>query len=198
MSEVKLNDSLLLGKGNERLCYLHPDDPTKIIKIAHKHQNGRNQNKLEEIYARYLEKKGVSFDHITRCYGSVDVDGEKGVVFERVVNSDGSASRTFTDMVKQHRISLEEAQALLDDLRNYLVDNTILFVDVSLDNIMCREEEDGSYSLIIVDGLGARRPGFKFWLYRHVPLYAAYKVKTQWAKVANNFAKLIDQLETAR
>lgn len=190
MNRVKLDDSLLLGKGNERLCYLHPDDPSKIIKVAHKHHMARNQNKLEAVYAAYLEKKGASFDHITHCYGSVDVDGEEGVVFDRVINSDGSASRTFTDVVRERLIPLEEATALLEDLRSYLVANTILFVDVSLDNIMCRQEEDGSYSLIIVDGLGARRPGFKFWLYRHLPLYAKYKVRNQWEKVMRNFERL--------
>ncbi|WP_345975127.1 YrbL family protein [Sulfurimonas sp. HSL3-7] len=194
MSTLRLNESLLLGKGNERLCYVHPDDPSKIIKVPYKQLNARDQNRLEELYAAYLERKGVSFEHITRCYGSVDVEGKKGLVFDRVINSDGSVSRTFSDIIRQQVITPEQAKVLLDDLQAYLVENNILFVDVSLDNIMCRHEEDGSYRLIIVDGLGARRPGFKFWLYRHFPPYAAYKVKHQWPKVMRNFEKLLKEL----
>ncbi len=194
MNALKLNDSLLLGKGNERLCYIHPIDPTKIIKVAHKHHMARNQNKLEELYGRYLEKKGVSFAHITHYYGRVDVEGKTGHVFDRVIDSDGSDSKTFSEIVRQRLITPEQAKELLEDLRVYLVENTILFIDVSLDNIMCRHEEDGSYRLIIVDGLGARRPGFKFWLYRHLPLYAAYKVKRQWPKVMRNLEKLLKEV----
>ncbi len=194
MSTLKLNDSLLLGKGNERLCYVHPDDPSKIIKVPYRHRNARSQNRLEALYLAYLEKKGASFAHIARCYGSVDVEGEKGLVFERVIDSDGSRSMTFSDIVRQKIITPEQAEELLDELHGYLVENNILFVDVSLDNIMCRREEDGSYRLIIVDGLGARRPGFKFWLYRHLPPYAAYKVKRQWPKVMRNFQKLLKGL----
>lgn len=194
MSTLKLNDSLLLGKGNERLCYVHPDDPSKIIKVPYRNRNARSQNRLEALYYAYLEKKGASFAHITRCYGSVDVEGEKGLIFDRVINSDGSRSMTFNDIVRQKIITPEQAEELLDDLKGYLVANNILFVDVSLDNIMCRREEDGSYRLVIVDGLGGRRPGFKFWLYRHFPSYAAYKVKRQWPKVMRNFQKLLKGL----
>ncbi len=194
MSLLTVNDTLLLGKGNERLCYLHPDDDSKIIKIAYKHHNVRNQNKIEEIYYTYLEKKGISFGHLTHYHGTVDVEGKKGLVFDRVIDSDGSRSLTFSNIVKQKIITIEQAQVLLNDLRVYLSENKILFVDVSLNNIMCRLENDGSYRLIIVDGLGARRLGFKFWLYRHFTPYATYKVASQWKKVIKNFEHLCEEL----
>ncbi len=177
MTAMTLDDTLILGKGNLRLCYLHPDDSSKVIKVAYKDQNVRNQNEVEEIYYKYLEKKGVSFSHLTRCYGTINVNGKKGLVFDRVIDSDGSMTLTFSEAVAMKVITSEYARTLLDDLKEYLSKNSILFVDVNLDNIMCRHEENGSYTLIIIDGLGARRPGFKFWLYRHFPPYTAYKVK---------------------
>lgn len=193
MKSFKRDDLVLLGKGNERLCYLHPDDPTKIIKVAYKEENARNQNMIEELYHAHMQEKGVSDEHLTHCYGTVDVEGKKGLVFDRVVNSDGSSSLTFADAVKKRVLSPDDALKLLEDLQGYLVVNNILFVDVSLDNIMCQEQEDGTFWLRIVDGLGARRPGFKFLLYRHFPRYTAYKVKSQWKKVMHNFERLLKE-----
>ena len=189
MKNITLDESLFLGKGNERLCYIHPEDNTRIIKVPYKEKNSRNQNELEYIYYKYLEKKGVSFEHIAKCYDRVSVGDKKGLVFDRVLDFDGSSSCTLSSLLQTRDIPLKYAKKLLDGLGEYLKENTILFVDVSLDNVMCQKQIDRSYKLIIVDGLGARRTGWKFWLYRHVPVYAKYKVRSQWKKVIQNFIK---------
>jgi hypothetical protein len=186
---LKLEDSLLIGKGNERLCYIHPEDDTKVIKVAYKEGKIRDQNRLEYIYNQHLEKRGVNFAHLSKCYGWVNVGQKEGLVFERVLNFDNTPALTLSKAIEEKRISIEYAQELLEELRQYLEENVILFIDVALDNIMCQKQADGSCRLIIIDGLGARRPGLKFWLYRHIRLYAKYKVKSQWQKVLVNFNK---------
>ena len=190
MRRDALSDSLFIGKGNERLCYIHPEDATKVIKIAHKHQNARNQNAIEAIYNDYLEKRGIDFSHLTRCYGWIDIGETQGLVFDRVINSDGSKLFSLSQSITEHILDLDYHKKLLKDLENYLQDNCIIFADVSLDNVMCAKQKDGSYKLIIVDGLGARRLGLKFWLYRHVMIYTKYKLKHQWKKVMQNFNNL--------
>jgi len=190
MRRDALSDSLFIGKGNERLCYIHPEDATKVIKIAHKHQNARNQNAIEAIYNDYLEKRGIDFSHLTRCYGWIDIGETQGLVFGRVINSDGSKLFSLSQSITEHILDLDYHKKLLKDLENYLQDNCIIFADVSLDNVMCAKQKDGSYKLIIVDGLGARRLGLKFWLYRHVMIYTKYKLKHQWKKVMQNFNNL--------
>lgn len=180
-----LNEELLIAKGNERLCYIHPEDSRKVIKLTHK-ENGRQQNKLEYIYYNYLQKRAVSFQHIAECYGWETIENKRGLLFERVLNYDGSASITLSKAIEEKLLTKEYLEQLLEELRLYLEENTILFVDVGLDNIMCKELKKGVYSLVIIDGLGARRPGFKFWVYRHFLAYAKYKVKSQWPKVQSN------------
>lgn len=183
----------MIGRGNERLCYIDPEDQTKVIKVRYKEGKTRDQNRLEYLYSQYLEKRGVSFAHICRCYGWVDIENnKKGLVFDRVLNFDKTPAITLSRALKEAYISYEYAQALLEDLRQYLESNVILFVDVSLDNIMCQKQEDGSYRLIIIDGLGARRPGLKFWFYRHITPYAKYKVRSQWIKLWKNFKKALN------
>ncbi len=188
MKKHMLDNSLLLGKGNERLCYIHPADETKVIKITYK--NIRNQSMIEYIYYEYLEKRGVDFSHITHCYGWIDIDDTKGLVFDRVSNSDGSKIFSLSQSIKENILNLNHHKKLLKELENYLLKNYIIFADVSLENILCVKQEDGDYKLVIIDGLGSRHLGIKFWLYRHVIFYTKYKLKHQWKKVMQNFIQL--------
>ena len=52
-----LDDKLLLAEGGQRLCYLHPTDSTKIIKILPQRVASDNQNELESVYLGYLLKE---------------------------------------------------------------------------------------------------------------------------------------------
>lgn len=188
MKTLKIDESLLLGKGHERLCYIHPEDATKVIKIGHK--KTRNQNELEATYYEYLARTNADLSHIAKCYGYISANNSKGLVFDRVMNSDLTQPMTFDTAIKVKVISIEYAKSLLEDLRNYLEKNCIIFADIGLGNILCPKQENGEYKLVIVDGLGARRPGFKLWLYTHIPLYARYKIKSQSKKIVNKFDQL--------
>ena len=181
-----LDDTLLLAKGNERWCYIHPDDDSKVIKITHKVKDGRSQNLLEAAYYRCLQEKGTPLTHLADCYGWIEIAGQKGLVFERIRDYDGNTALTLNQIIRGKLLSLEKIKSLLDDLIDYLEENKIVFVDSSFDNIICQRLKDGSYRLVIIDGLGGRRLGWKFWLYCHLPVYLNYKVKRQGKKVLRN------------
>ncbi len=184
----QLDEALLLGRGNERLCYRHPGDANKVIKVTHRVH--RNQNAIDVLYYAHLDKRGADFSHLTRCYGWVEIEGVKGVMFDRVANEDGSALFTLSDAIVKKLLPAETITNILETLRDYLQRERILFADVSLDNILCQKLHNGSYKGIIVDGLGSRRLTLKFWLLRHLPFYAAYQVRHQWKKVMENVKKL--------
>lgn len=154
MSLTTLNDKMIVGVGNARICYLYPEDNKKVIKVENNNKFSRHQNQLEEIYYKYLEKRKVSFEHITRCYGWADFGDKRGLIFDRVFNVDGSEVLSLADVIKEQKITLSTIEQLLEELRLYLEKNIIVFVDVSLNNIMCQKIDDSRHKLVIIDVLG--------------------------------------------
>ncbi|RXK07186.1 YrbL family protein [Halarcobacter bivalviorum] len=187
---ITLTKSLLIAKGGERDCYLHPEDNTKVIKIVHKTEEHNNQNELEYSYMKYIKKrKDLDLSQITDCYGYVSTNLGKGLVFDRVLDFDGTASKSFRYYLANKIIPLDEQELLITELKNYLEENLILFVDTSLTNIFCPKISKDSYKLIIVDGLGAKRTGIKFTLYKISKAYTKYKIKRQWDKFMKMYEK---------
>lgn len=193
---IFLDDSLLIAKGGERDCYLHPHDNTKVIKTLHKKDEHNNQNELEYSYMKYITKrKNINLSQVTDCYGYVNTNLGKGLVFDRVLDFDGTPSKSFRYLVAYNLISREEQENLLEDLNNYLEKNKILFHDNSMTNIFYKKLSENKSTLVIVDGLGAKRLGFKFWLYMNIPLYRNYKIKKQWHKLMFLYNKDITRID---
>jgi len=191
---ITLNDSLLLGKGGERACYAHPNDLNKVIKIVFCKESHNEQNKLEQIYYNDLHKHNKNLSHIVDCHGSVQTNLGEGLVFDRVLDYDGTPSKSFRFYLAQKLIDLNTQKELIDELKNYLFKNSILFVDTSLTNIFAQKISQNNYKLIIIDGLGAKRVGFKFWLLRHCPLYRKYKIYKQWRKFMSMYERDIKRV----
>ena len=73
-----------------------------------------------------------------------------------------------------------EAKRLLDELYEYLHRHSIIFADVGINNLVCQRRPQG-WHLVIIDGLGARRLGWKFNLYRKLPVLSRAKLRRQWS-----------------
>ncbi|MFW2454249.1 YrbL family protein, partial [Aliarcobacter butzleri] len=80
----------------------------------------------------------------------------KGLIFDRVMNYDDTPSKSFRYLIANKIITFHEQEILLNQLKNYLEKNQILFADNSLTNILCKEIRKNEYELIIIDGLGAK------------------------------------------
>ena len=68
---------------------------------------------------------------------------------------------------------------MLSELYAYLYRHAIIFADVGLNNLVCHKQNN-NWHLTIIDGLGARRMGLKFFLYRKIHLLARMKLQRQW------------------
>lgn len=194
-----LTESLLIAKGGERDCYIHPNDESKVIKIVHKKEEHNNQNKLEYLYMNYLKKrKNIDLSQITNCYGYVNTNLGEGLVFDRVLDNDGTPSKSFRYYLANKLIPLDEQKELIAELKEYLEKNLILFVDTSLTNIFCPKISENRYKLVIVDGLGAKRTGIKFTLYKISKIYTKYKIKRQWDKFMKMYEKDVLRAELGK
>ncbi len=174
-----LHSALPLGEGNERICYLHPDDKYKIIKVTKQASNGRNQNQIEKIYLQELQQRKVPLQFIPSVYSWMNTSKGKGLVFDRIMNDDESPLLSLAECLQRKLICWSDANQLLSELYEYLHRYSIIFADVGLNNLVCYKQNN-TWQLAIIDGLGARRLGLKFYIYRKFHLLARIKLKRQW------------------
>ena len=194
-TSINLQKEDIIAKGGERTCYIHPYDNTKLIKVVHIKGKHNQQNLLEHIYMSYLKKKEKDLNQVAQYYGQINSNLGSGLVYERIIDYDNQPSKSFRYYIANKLISQETQKKLVEELRLYLEINSILFVDTSMTNIFCKKIDEKNYKLIIVDGLGAKRMGTKFWFYRNFQLYTKYKIKRQWDKFMQMYNKDIKRVQ---
>lgn len=192
---IELNDELLLSKGSERSCYLYPGDNSKIIKIGPDEGKHRNQNKLDYHYYSYLVSAKKDLHYVTECFGFVETSLGRGLVFKRALNYDETASHSLKYMMFHKKIAADVQRELLNNLLSYLQDQQIVFGDICCGNIFCKELSSGKYEFIIVDGLGARRFNYKYWMYLKIGIYRRYKIMKQAKKMRNELERQLKKAE---
>lgn len=191
MDFIKLKEEDYLGKGRERVCYVHPEDSSKVIKVVYKASENLNQNQLEYEYLNFLEKKRVSFLHLSKCFGSLQTNLGEGYVFERIRDFNGKTSKSFKYMVINGILNPNTEIELLNELKKYLLENSIIFVDIALSNIFCQEISKHNYKLIITDGIGGKRIGLKSKLYLYSKIFTMYKVRKQLVRMDKRYKKVV-------
>lgn len=200
MSEViELTPKFLLGSGNERICYVHPNNARRCIKIYHskeeifKHTRVmRQQNEMEAFYFKRLMSRNVPFVHLPKFYGWVETTQGKGLEFERVVNEDGTQSKTLVDLLEDNAISREYAQSILEQLGDYLRKYSISICDTSPDHIFIKQTESGDIP-IIIDGVGSRYNNWKLYLLSYLPFFARRKTEPLWQSLTEKILHRFNQ-----
>ena len=88
-----LNLTELIGSGNERDCFIHPDNPKYCVKVTKPGVVGRRQNEIDMAYFEVLKRRNISSPHIPACHGWVETNRGKGIVVERICRPDLSPLR---------------------------------------------------------------------------------------------------------
>ncbi|MDQ1339641.1 MAG: hypothetical protein QG567_794 [Campylobacterota bacterium] len=189
---INLSEDMLIARGYKRLCYQFPNSPEKIIKIDRKENKKANDNLIESIYYKYLNKKGANFSHIAKCYGWVETSKGKGLVFEKITDFNGLASSTLEHIIINKILTKLEIDELIKELKHYLEKNQILFADIGLGNILCQKTDKKNYKLIIIDGLGSAKYDFRFKLRMSFDFYNRYKIITQWKRFMKKYQERFD------
>lgn len=194
-NSVDLSQAQILGKGHERTCYIDPRDEHKCIKVSRYKAGDRQQNRIEYSYLQSLRKRGVQIDFIPECHGWLETSAGRGLVFDRISDSEGQPARALDAALNNGEIDQEKANALLTELYSYLYDNAIVFADISPDNLLLGVTDEGAHRLYIIDGLGARRYGFKLWLQSRFLWLARRKLNKQWLVLQKKLQELDSQQE---
>lgn len=156
---IQLDDTLYVGKGINRVCYRHPSDPGKCLKID-KRKHGGPTEKEAHYYKKLARIRPLmEYTFIPRFYGFVDTDLGRGGVFD-LIQDEGTSdvSQTFRHYINHGQVTAENPiwiAAHSTFLQN-LYEEAIIIRDFNASNICARKMLDGSYQLIAIDGIGHR------------------------------------------
>lgn len=188
MPEISVNHELTLGsnpiaRGRERTCFLHPQDPAKIIKVSTGTETTQSTREIK--FFEDLEKIGFSdYSHLPRYYGTVKTNLGQGLVLDLIRDRDAAISRSLEWHI-DHGMSIAEAEKHLERLQRYLLDNLIIFNhDLCCANLLLQKNSDDSAQLVIIDGLGdvVSIP----WLNRF-PSHVRSKISRRWSRFMERF-----------
>lgn len=167
-----------IGKGKERSCYVHPEDPTKAIKISH--AKIRTQSKREIKFYRKLEKRGHrSNRHIPKFYGLCDTSIGKGILVDLIRDYDGQISKPLNWYLAEG-YPIEDFESSLDDLIESFLQNLVIFNhDMTVGNLLFQKISMSRGRLVAIDGLGDVVA--IDWL-DVFPALVRRKIKRRWAR----------------
>ncbi len=179
---IYLNSKLKLGRGTTRTCYLHPEQEELCIKIMH-HHSKLKINDLEYKFYKKLEQKQISHKHLPKCYGFVETNLGKGLVYERVKSDYAEFAENLDEVVKQKLLPKNKVISLLKDLENYCLNNIICMCDRGLRNIIISKGK-----LYYIDGIITNKKG-KSFLYTGLTFYSRRKTR----KTIRTMLNLVEQ-----
>ncbi len=146
-----LEEKHIIGQGKDRICYIHPDDSDKCVKII-KVNRSHKQSIREHSYYKFMERKNKDMRFLSKFYGKVNTNLGFGLVFELCRDSDIKISNSIGYYFENNLY--EESLSIIDNLkklRKNLTKNTIVFTDFNSNNILYKTE---TKTIMVIDGIG--------------------------------------------
>ncbi len=167
-----------IGRGRERACYVHPDDPMRAIKIPG--DASSPQSRREIAFYRKLERRGVDYSaYIPRFHGLCETNLGTGIVVDLVRDYDGQVSRALNQYLAAG-YPLMEFEPYLEELRATFLRDLIIFNhDLTIGALLFRKTSLSRGRLVAIDGLGDTVA--LDWLDR-IPYLVRRKIDRRWRR----------------
>jgi hypothetical protein len=167
-----------IGKGRERACYVHPEDPRRAIKIPF--GSDTEQTRRDIKFYRRLEKRGLKqVRHVPVYYGWAETNLGEGLVVDLIRNYDGEISAPLNWYLAQG-VPIEEFDPYLEELKESFLQDLIIFNhDMTIGNLLVQKSSAGSAQLIAIDGLGDTVA--IDWL-DNIPWLVRRKIRRRWKR----------------
>jgi|SRR5690554_1815965 len=173
----------LLGSGNERLCWVHPTEPSKCIKTVKPGVVGRYQNDLDFHYYQQLKARGIGGPHIPVVFGWVETNQGRGLVEERIVGPGGAGPLSISRALESGFLSRERAYKLIEEAFSWFITHSVVVSDCNPEHFVLRQNDSGREVLAVVDGLGGRYLDFRYRLRNRFFWYARRKSRKTWQQL---------------
>lgn len=165
-----LGNSQPFGMGGRRVCYVHPLDPKKCIKVLrtdakrtirvkqgllHRFRRTYDNNAHEmRVLTRLEHRVGSQMaSHLPRSYGMAKTDLGPGLVLDLVRDHDDQISLSVRQLITMGQ-NLSTLWPAFNDLGEFLLHHNILTRHILDHNIAAQKRGDGTFSFYIIDGLG--------------------------------------------
>lgn len=182
-----------IGVGQERICYRHPADVAKVVKIQKGESDKQTRRELE-LYENLSRRKMDNFEHIPRYYGMTQTNLGDGFVVDLIADFDGAVSKSLWWHFEQG-YPVAEFLPYLDELRQYLLDNLVVFsVDMGRYNILFQKTSPQQARLVVIDGLGNHTA--INWL-DNIAYFARRKINRRWRRFIGRLQNYSDEIMRA-
>ncbi|MBU1053319.1 MAG: hypothetical protein KKC46_05750 [Proteobacteria bacterium] len=153
---IELNQSLLVGKGLHRECYVHPHQNDLCVKILFTN-DGLKEVAREQAYYKLLQKRNIAWDILPRFYGNIETNLGPGAVFDLIKDSDGKASKSleyYLTSIEETKLNYSGLSEAFLNLKNSLFHNKIITMTIKAKNIVYKRVNSADGALIIIDNIG--------------------------------------------
>jgi hypothetical protein len=168
---LRLSQSKPFGLGGRRLCFVHPREPGKCVKVL-RQDPGRtvrdyrsiipnrwrraydnNAHELKELTAVFRRIGPEAAQCLPRCYGMTPTDLGPGLVLDLIRDVDGPISLSLRELISKGT-SPAELRPAYDELGAFLLKHTVLTRALLDHNIVAQKCGGGQWRLYIIDGYG--------------------------------------------
>ena len=157
--------------GGRRLCFVHPHEPAKCVKVLrtderrtvrHKktlipanwrreYDNNAHEKRVLEQLERRIGPAMAS--HLPRCYGMAETDLGPGLVLDLVRDDDGAISRSIRELITVG-YDLSKLRRSFDDFGRFLAEHLVITRGLLDHNLVVAMRGGEPGPIFMIDGLG--------------------------------------------
>lgn len=198
---IRLNENDRIARSTTRDCYLHPENPDRVIKILRNSPERfqSNANDQEWRSYQYLQKRFGKLDFFVDCHGFVDTTLGQGLLFDCVRDFDGKVSHSLLDILDDPEYDLARVEEALERFCQVLIEKEIPLFDLNLLNILIQVIPGGEYHPVSIDVKSKFNNYEIIPLSSYIPFFARKKVRRRCARLMekirsySNAATVIDR-----
>lgn len=208
---IYLKQDLLLGTGDNRYCYEHPEDSTRCIKVDKPWNYGFHNSRQKRIkkaimpwladfssnreearfYWSRVNKIGDKFYlHGPHCFGIVQTNIGPGLVFERIRDTNGCYSERLDHYVQKNPEELGCLLSLVDKLRAFLLDHELYLFTSNPDNFLVQLRDGKAYTIFVIDWKTEGRTNNDLPIYKIFKGMARNRFIEKFSELNNHLVRL--------
>ena len=198
---IKLNDIFPFAKGGNRMCFVHPDNRNRCLKVIHpgiltkikKSKPWYKQLRSSESFDDNLREQNAYnqkalksnnpeiWDHLAKWYGMVETD--IGIASEtELIRNNGRIAETLEEYLFRNGLT-DEIKDAIEEFHKWLRQHLVLTKNLIPHNLVLTSQEK-KLKIKIIDGLGSQA-FFPLASYSNIfaKRYVIRRIELMWSRI---------------